>query len=95
MHRVLCPGKEIDHRDGDGLNNQRENLRNVSHALNIFNQKRKSAKVRGVRKRKDCNRWQAEITCNCKLRYLGLFVTFEEALDARLRAEQERLENES
>ncbi len=95
MHRVLCSGKEIDHRDGDGLNNQRENLRSVSHAHNIFNQNRKSTKVRGVRKRKDCNRWEAGITFNCRLQYLGLFATFEEALNARLRAEQERIENES
>ena len=95
MHRVLCSAKEIDHKDGDGLNNQRKNLRSVTHAFNIFNQKRKSSKVRGVRNRSDCNRWQAEITIQNKLRYLGLFVTFEAALEARHRAENERLKNES
>jgi len=42
MHQLIfgCPGGVIDHRDGDGLNNQRYNLRKCSHAENMRNRKR-------------------------------------------------------
>lgn len=42
MHRLLMgatrgDGQEVDHRDGDGLNNRRSNLRVVTHAINQQN----------------------------------------------------------
>lgn len=41
MHRLImaseCNGLEVDHRDGDGLNNQRSNLRAVTHSENLQN----------------------------------------------------------
>ena len=40
MHRVIsaCPeGQEVDHIDGDGLNNRRSNLRNATKAQNAYN----------------------------------------------------------
>ena len=41
MHRFIMnaePGKQVDHIDGDGLNNTRKNLRLVTPAQNCYNQ---------------------------------------------------------
>ena len=41
MHRLImnCPDDmEIDHKDGDGLNNQRSNLEIIKKSENIFRQ---------------------------------------------------------
>jgi hypothetical protein len=44
MHRLLCEGSMIDHRDGDTLNNKRDNLRSVTRELNQANRvKRKGS----------------------------------------------------
>lgn len=43
MHRLIvgaAPGMEVDHRNGDGLDNQRVNLREVTHAQNLQNRHR-------------------------------------------------------
>lgn len=91
LHRaILNPGKdqEIDHIDGDGLNNQRTNLRIVDHAGNAkAHQTRRtgaSSRFRGVCHRKDQrkNPWEVNIKVNQKQIYLGLFPTEEEAARA-------------
>src|SRR5690349_13550488 len=55
MHRLLLKpdkGFVVDHLDGDGLNNQRYNIRSVTHRTNILAFRRKpvgaSSKYRGV-----------------------------------------------
>src|SRR6266536_3137044 len=42
MHHIILPlkpGYEIDHKDGDGLNNQDENLRYATRAQNARNRR--------------------------------------------------------
>ena len=77
MHRVILPppvGKEIDHINGDGLDNRRENLRIVSHRENGQNRhERKTSKYPGVSWHKSRNKWSAQIRISGKLKYLGLF----------------------
>ena len=85
MHRVILnvpAGKEIDHIDHDGLNNQRSNLRIVTSRQNKFN---KSASGRSkylgvtIYKQRGHTYIKASIGHNGKNINLGLFATEEEA----------------
>lgn len=64
MHRYLMnnPSPEVDHIDGNGLNNQRSNLRVATRAQNMQNRckyKRKcSSKYKGVSWRPGANGWR-------------------------------------
>jgi hypothetical protein len=52
LHRLIMDapiGIEVDHRDGDGLNCRRSNLRLCSHAQNLANQRLSSANKSGYR----------------------------------------------
>ncbi len=68
-------GKEIDHIDGDGLNNQRKNLRWSSHSQNLRNrdiQLNNKSGFTGVSLHK-CGKWRACCYLNKKQYHLGLF----------------------
>jgi hypothetical protein len=89
MHRLIMSaprGIEIDHIDGDRLNNIRANLRVVTGAQNrmAFKAKTKSAtsRYRGVSFFPARNKWVASIGFQKKHIYLGLFLTEEEAARA-------------
>lgn len=79
MHRVIMglsfkDGKQIDHINGNGLDNRRSNLRFCTNQQNQFNQKsrkNKTSKFKGVSSVNQ--KWMARITHNKKLRYLGIF----------------------
>src|SRR5689334_3927840 len=48
MHRVIAGAAEhefVDHRDGDQMNNQRDNLRNVTRSGNNQNQQKRRRSV--------------------------------------------------
>ena len=85
MHRVLCgltvgDGKEVDHVDGDGLNNRRLNLRVCTHAGNQRNAQKRidnSTGYKGVYRQ--ANRFVAGIKVDGKQMYLGRFDTAEQA----------------
>ena len=67
-------GKEIDHIDGDGLNNQRSNLRQVTHRENGQNLHiEKSSKYVGVHWGKKDKLWYAQIMIKGKRIYLGSY----------------------
>jgi hypothetical protein len=89
MHRqILCalPDEEGDHIDGNGLNNQRHNLRLCSHQRNSqsFRKKADSAtsKFRGVSWQKLSKKWTAKISPCGKNIYLGIFQSEIEAAKA-------------
>jgi len=68
LHRQVIDaprGIRVDHKDGDGLNNTRENLRLASAQQNAQNRRRKSpwktSRFRGVTWHKKDRRWRARI----------------------------------
>ena len=69
MHRLILGsrvGEEVDHKDGNGLNNQRSNLRLCTHSQNLANRAyNNKSGYRGVRKHG--NKWEAKIGSNTLL----------------------------
>lgn len=85
LHRQLLgvtdPDVVVDHIDGNGLNNQRSNLRVCDRANNGCNKrtkKRKQSPFKGVGKTKG-GKFKARIGVKGKVINLGLFSTAEEA----------------
>jgi hypothetical protein len=85
LHRfILAPpeGVTVDHIDGDGLNNQKANLRFASMRQQTLNRQQRHNAItpfKGVTKQRDSDRFSAHIAHEGKQRYLGLFRTAEEA----------------
>ncbi len=85
MHRlVMNPQKnqEIDHINGNGLDNRKGNLRFCTHQQNLRNQtprKNCSSKYRGVSWSKAGKKWRAYITYNSRQVHLGYFFSEIEA----------------
>lgn len=86
MHRLLMgePKMLIDHKNGDGLDNRKENLRVASCKQNAMNQKSNggASKYKGVTFHKRDKYWQASIVIDGSLKYLGSFKNEEEAAKA-------------
>jgi hypothetical protein len=66
LHRLILNISEglVDHRDGNGLNNQRENLRIATHAENMQNRrifKNNKSGYKGVFYRQSKGKWVAQI----------------------------------
>jgi len=83
--------EQIDHIDGDGLNNRIENLRDATRSENARNRVcpiNNAAGALGVEWIGRCNKWKARIFVSGKLRHLGYFDTKQEAIDARKHADQ-------
>ena len=89
MHRLILnmpknSKLEGDHKDHDGLNNQRNNLRKATSTQNRRNTRkrgRKSSKYLGVHWSKCIKRWIAAITINRKSKHIGTYTS--ETLAAR------------
>jgi len=88
MHREILGeplGVEVDHRDGDGLNNQRYNLRLATHSQNLCNrgkQRNNTSGYKGVSWFKRVGKWHARIQINGRDKHLGYFDILEEAARA-------------
>ncbi len=86
------PITEIDHEDGDGLNNRINNLREVTHAANMKNVRmgsRNSSGVVGVTFSKRDSTWESSICADGRRIHLGSFKDKESAAKARKRAESD------
>lgn len=86
MHRLLMGTPLVDHEDGNGLNNQKHNLRPSNKSLNAVNQRLrthegKTAKYKGVYLYSE-GKWRAQTKIQGKKLYLGTFATPEEAARA-------------
>lgn len=84
-------GMEVDHRNGDKLDNRLENLRIVTHRENQANNPKRrmnktSSKYVGVYWNKRDKSWVAAITINGQIINLGYFKNEDEAGDAYQKA---------
>lgn len=87
MHRVIMnPEKfQVDHIDGNGLNNQKSNLRICTPAQNSANQAKSInclSKYKGVTVQAGHKKWVAKICKNYNKIYIGQFNTEEDAARA-------------
>lgn len=99
LHRLIFlymtgsfPKEDVDHIDGNRLNNKWNNLREVSRGKNLKNiglrSTNKSGHI-GVYCRKDTKKYSAYINHKGKKYSLGDFEKYEDAVKVRLKAEIE------
>jgi hypothetical protein len=97
VHRVvlllkenkLDPDKEVDHIDGDSLNNNPDNLRESTHSENMRNSKTPSNNTsgyKGVFWHKASGKWEVRIRMNGKLHNFGLHEKLEDAIKVAIAA---------
>ena len=93
MHRIILnapPNLQVDHKNGDGLDNRKINLRLATASQNQGNRRKITSKsnIKGVRYKSDGKnrkkRWEARIHFNQKQISIGHFITKEEAGKAYL-----------
>lgn len=88
MHRtLLCVQweKHVDHKDGDGLNNMRSNIRICTQQENNRNKRISLTSVsglKGVSLHKTTGKWVARIMVNMKSIHLGYFLNKNDAHEA-------------
>lgn len=81
----------VDHKDRDGLNNRRSNLRSATHKQNCENfglRKDNISGCKGVSWDKQLSKWRARIKHNYKTIHLGVFEDLDDAIAARKKAER-------
>lgn len=83
LHQFLLPGvKQIDHADGDGLNNQWDNLRPATDTQNSANRKKltnTTSRFKGVCWHKGIRSWIAQIKIHQYHLHLGSYESEEDA----------------
>ncbi len=98
MHRAIMRARawqQIDHVNGDGLDNRRSNLRVATASQNVQNRRKQRAltsRFKGVARmdhRYVSKPWKATIGLNSKQRHLGYFESEEEAAIAYNQAAKE------
>ena len=80
---------QVDHIDGNRMNNKIENLRDATSSQNNQNRKATSSSgIKGVVWHKQSKKWVASICVNRKSVHLGSFLSIEEAALVANRARQ-------
>lgn len=88
MHRLITNaaiGMDVDHIDGDGLNNKRDNLRIATRSQNMANVSigpRSKSGFKGVSWHAGAGRWRATTISNGRQVHLGYFDNVEDAARA-------------
>jgi len=92
LGRDLSEGEQVDHIDGDGLNNTRDNLRLATSAQNSANRGKQSNNTsgfKGVSWNKPRGKWRAQIRVGGNQIHLGMFTSKDEAHAAYCEAAEE------
>lgn len=93
MHHFIMGSSGIDHRNGNGLDNRRENLRIASKSLNAHNTSSwASSGYKGVTRAG--SKWKARIMKEGKNVHLGHFSSKEEAYEKYLEKAKELYGND-
>jgi len=83
MHKEILHSRgQVDHRDRDGLNNRRGNLRGATHSQQQANSRKRegcTSPFKGVTWDAARGKWRAQIKVFGKGRIIGRFATEEEA----------------
>lgn len=88
LHHVIggrpVDGKETDHRDGDGLNDRRKNLRDATKGQNMAarHKSKNLTGAKGVTLVRKLGKYSVELQKDNKRIRVGLFLTVEEAAAA-------------
>lgn len=86
LHREVArakPGELVDHKDGNGLDCRRSNLRIVTKSQNMMNRHAPSTNTsgyKGVSWHKGAGKWMVYISAGGKRIYLGLFEELQRAV---------------
>lgn len=91
LHRLIGArmgfdmSKQVDHINGNPLDNRRSNLRPATNQQNNCNrgtQKNNTSGHKGVSWRQDAQKWRSRIKVNGSMVSLGYFVKFDDAVAA-------------
>ena len=95
MHRIIINAPkhlQVDHVNGDGLDNRKENLRLCTHQENHFNikntHKNNKLRTKGITWHKTIKKFRAQIMINKKAIHLGYFNVMGDADSAYRIAEE-------
>ena len=95
LHRLLMDfpdGLEVDHKNGNPLDNRRDNLRLVTHHKQMMNRSANKGSAcpeqAGVYRDNRNGSWYAQIEIDDDVIHLGTFDSVENAIEARKHAEQ-------
>lgn len=92
LHRLLLTTKhQVDHKNGNALDNRRANLRECTNQENSRNSVPKggTSKFKGVSRCRQTHKWRATITMNYSMIHIG---RFDDEVDAAMAYDKKAIE---